>query len=61
MNGKSHPTFGDGKVCCSEIPALDMHCSAAFHEQVLAAFSTVEKSKINVLTASPRSSYHRKR
>lgn len=28
----THPTFGDGKICYLEIPAVDIHASAEFYK-----------------------------
>jgi len=30
----NHPTFGNGKICYIEIPAIDIALSAAFYEKV---------------------------
>ncbi|RYZ19923.1 MAG: VOC family protein, partial [Chitinophagaceae bacterium] len=34
MSLNKGPTFGNGKICYIEIPALDIEKSAAFYEQV---------------------------
>jgi predicted enzyme related to lactoylglutathione lyase len=34
MENNSHPTFGNGKICYLEIPAIDIATSAAFYTAV---------------------------
>jgi uncharacterized protein len=34
MEKTTHPTFGNGKVCYIEIPAIDIHRSATFYKTV---------------------------
>jgi predicted enzyme related to lactoylglutathione lyase len=34
METNMHPTFGNGKVCYIEIPAIDIHRSASFYKTV---------------------------
>src|SRR5438128_239809 len=34
MANDKHPTFGNGKVCYIEIPALDINASASFYSEV---------------------------
>ena len=34
MENKQHPTFGNGKVCYIEIPAIDIERSSSFYEAV---------------------------
>lgn len=34
MGNNQQPTFGDGKICYIEIPAVDMHQSASFYNKV---------------------------
>jgi predicted enzyme related to lactoylglutathione lyase len=30
---QKHPTFGNGKICYIEIPAIDIHTSASFYKE----------------------------
>ena len=34
MNNKTHPTFGNGKICYIELPSRDVQESAAFYQAV---------------------------
>lgn len=34
MENSNHPTFGNGKICYLEIPAIDIPGSANFYETV---------------------------
>ena len=34
MENKSHPTYGNGKICYVEIPAVDIDRSASFYNRV---------------------------
>ena len=34
MDNTTHPTFGNGKICYIEIPAIDPHSSANFYKDV---------------------------
>jgi predicted enzyme related to lactoylglutathione lyase len=34
MADNGHPTLGNGKICYIQIPALDIHASAAFYKAV---------------------------
>ena len=33
MSNNNHPTFGDGKICYIEIPAIDINTSAVFYDK----------------------------
>jgi uncharacterized protein len=34
MDTNSHPTYGNGKICYIELPAVDVEASAAFYKNV---------------------------
>jgi len=34
MENNNHPTFGNGKICYVELPAIDINSSATFYKEV---------------------------
>ncbi len=34
MNNNKQPTIGNGKICYTEIPAIDINSSVAFYKEV---------------------------